>query len=67
MEHDEQAGMGMTTARWPTATWRTLAPGDTQTVEVAFDEPATILYGCDEVGHCDRHYDQGMVGTITLA
>ena len=64
MEHEEQAGMGMdhdsmTDSDLPALT---LAPGDSQTVEVTFDEPGTILYGCHEVGH----YDQGMVGTITV-
>lgn len=38
----------------------TLAPGETETVEVTFDDPGTLLYGCHELDH----YDQGMVGTI---
>lgn len=40
----------------------TLAPGDTETFEVTFDEAGTILYGCRVSGH----YDGGMVGTVEV-
>lgn len=65
MEHEEQAGTGMDHGSMADSDLPalTLAPGDTQTVEVTFDEPGTILYSCHQVGH----YDQGMVGTITVA
>ena len=57
-EHDMQTGehmMGMDNAL-------TVAPGETEKLTWEFDEPGEVLYGCHEPGH----FDEGMVGTITI-
>lgn len=63
MEHEEQADMGMDhgsiESEYPSAE---LSPGATETLEVTFDAPGTILYGCHEPGH----YEGGMRGTVEV-
>lgn len=64
MEHEEQADTGMDHGSMVDSDLPalTLAPGESETVDVTFDEAGTILYGCHEPGH----YDEGMVGAITV-
>lgn len=63
MAHEEQMDMGMEhgsiESELPSLT---LAPGETKTIEVTFDEAGSILYGC----HVEGHYEGGMVGTIEV-
>lgn len=64
MAHEGQMDMGMEhgsiESELPSLT---IAPGETKTVAVTFDEPGTVLYGC----HVEGHYDGGMVGTIDVS
>lgn len=39
-----------------------LSSGATEEIEVTFEDPGEVLYGCHEPGH----YDGGMVGTVVV-
>ena len=39
-----------------------IAPGETMTLDYAFDDPGELLIGCHEAGH----YEGGMVATIEV-